>query len=276
MINLLLTLDKNYINPLCAMLSSLTKSNGGESFAVYVAHSSLDESDFDKIKSAVAGFDFTVKPIRLDDDLFADAPTKKRISKETYYRVFAPLYLPQSVHRILYIDPDTVVINPLKNFYNTPFNGNALIGAKHFDGLMDLWNRKRLFMKKSPRYINAGIMLMNLDEMRKGFDKEKVFGIIRQKTPVLFLADQDLINILYDGKIGYESEYLINLDERCCKRLPQDSALKIVRATAVIVHFNGKYKPWKPNYKGVLSGLWFEFGSKKEKAVRLKKGERAA
>lgn len=260
MINLLVTLNSGYLNPLCAMLCSITKSNPAESFSLYVAHSSLTDDDFTKIHEAVFGYDFKIISIELDNAVFSDAPTEKRITKETYYRIFAPLYLPKEVDRILYIDPDTIVINPLSGFYNSNFKGNSLIAAKHFDGIIDSYNKKRLHMTKTEHYINAGIMLMNIEEMRKCFDKEKVFEIINRKKPKLLLADQDLINILYDGKIDLESEFIINLDERTYKKLPKSTAMDIVRKNTIIVHYNGKYKPWKPNYKGCLDCLWREFG----------------
>lgn len=260
MINLLVTLNSGYLNPLRAMLCSITKSNSEESFNLYVAHSSLTDDDFTKIYEAVSGYDFEIFPIKLDNNIFSDAPTEKRITKETYYRIFAPLYLPKNVDRILYIDPDTVVINSLSEFYNSDFNANAIIGAKHFDGTIDFLNKKRLHMKKTEHYINAGIMLMNIKEMRKDFNKDRIFNIINRNKPTLLLADQDLINILYDGKIGYKSEFEINLDERTYKKLPKNSAMEIVRKNTIIVHYNGKYKPWKPNYKGCLDCLWREFG----------------
>lgn len=225
MINLLVTLDSNYINPLCSMLCSITISNPNESFNLYVAHSGLTDSDFEKISYAVRSADFEIYPIKLENSLFENAPTEKRISKETYYRIFAPLYLPKSVNRILYLDPDTIVIKNLSEFYNSEFYGNLIIGARHFSGAIDRWNKFRLFMKESPNYINAGILLMDIRRMRKTFEPEKVYSIIRRKIPVLFLADQDVINILYDGKIGYDSEFKINLDERTLRRIPKKDKL---------------------------------------------------
>lgn len=269
--NFLVTLNSNYIIPLCTMLYSLVKSNGSEKINLYVAHSSLTESDFEKMRKALDGSDYEIINIKLDDTLFEKAPCKKRISKETYYRMFAPLYLPEDVDRILYIDPDTVVINPLDEFYNTDFGDFYIIGAKHFDGLMDVWNKGRLFIRKSQSYINAGIMLLNIKEMRKDFKTDTVFRLIKKYQHILFLADQDAINIMYDGKIGLFTEYKINLDERTFSHMLDTievgQALDMVRKITMIVHFNGKYKPWKDGYKGELSGFYHEYN--KELMKRL-------
>lgn len=261
--NFLVTLNSNYVDPLCTMLKSLVQSNVGQFINLYVAHSSLCEDDFLRISSALSGSGYKIHPIVLDNGLFESAPTKKRISKETYYRIFAPLYLPKNVERILYIDPDTVVINSLSEFYASDFGDNEIIGAKHFDGNMNRWNKFRLFMRKSPGYINAGIMLLNIKKMRESFDAGQVFRLVNRKLPVLFLADQDLINIMYDGKIGLASEFDINLDERTFKRLVKKYGLKqslnYVKRNTAIIHFNGKYKPWKSGYKGFLKPFYDKY-----------------
>lgn len=256
MMNILVTLDRGYVYPLCTMLSSLVDNNPGECINLYVAHSSLTSEDFSKIRSALGESPTEVYPIKIDNSLFENAPTKNRITKETYYRIFAPLYLPRSVDRIIYIDPDTIILNSLNTFYSMDFGRYLIIGAKHFDGAIDNWNKFRLTLRNSPHYINAGVMLMNIEKMRQELTAEKVFRCVKKNYFRLFLADQDVINILYDGRIGIYSEYVINLDERCysrlCRSMPDEKALDFVKNYTVIVHFNGKEKPWKSEYNGRL------------------------
>lgn len=274
--NILVTLNSGYVKPLCTMLKSLVATNYGTVIDLYVAHSSLTELDFKMIKNALAGSFSSVHQIRLDDDLFNNAPTKKRISKETYYRIFAPIYLPRSVERILYIDPDTIILNSLNHFYSADFGDSLIIGAKHFDGVIDSWNRGRLGIRHSEKYINAGIMLLNIKEMRKNFDEKKVFKVIKYRSSILFLADQDLINILYDGKIKTLSEYKINLDERTFKHLLRrcslEECLEFVVGNTLIVHYNGKNKPWNSEYSGYLKQFYDEYAEGRAEAVSYEKG----
>ncbi len=262
MLNILVTLDSRYMKALRAMLTSVMKSNGKESINLYVAYSSLTEEDFESIERITKAYDTEIYRIKLDDGLFEGAPNLKRLSKAAYYRIFAPLYLPKSVDRILYMDPDTAVINSLSSFYSMDFDGQMIIGAKHFDGFVDRWNKSRLFIKKSRHYINDGIMLMNIEGMRKVFSQESFMELLRKKHRILFLGDQDAVNIYYDGKIKYANEYIINLDERCFKRLSkehgEEKAMELVKSETVIIHFNGKYKPWNEGYKGYLDCFYTE------------------
>ena len=52
--NILVTLDSNYVTPLCTMLSSLIRSNPRTAFDIYVAYAHLTEADFQRIGKAAA------------------------------------------------------------------------------------------------------------------------------------------------------------------------------------------------------------------------------
>lgn len=255
--NILVTLDSNYVNPLCKMLKSLSIVHSDDIIELYVAHSSLTEFDFATINFAIMNSNINVHNIRVDGRLFENAPTCKRISKETYYRIFATEYLPNDIDRILYIDPDTLIIGSLERFYNMPMGDAVIAGAKHFDGVIDEWNKFRLDIKASQSYINAGVMLINLKNMRAVFSAEKIFGYIEENKNILFLADQDVINAVYDGKIILFDENVINLDERCFSRLVRKKGLQgafdYINSQTSIIHYDGKYKPWKEGYKGYLN-----------------------
>ena len=47
--NILVTLDSNYVFPLTVLLKSLMITNSESEFDIYVAHSSLTEEDFGKL-----------------------------------------------------------------------------------------------------------------------------------------------------------------------------------------------------------------------------------
>lgn len=104
--NILVTLDANYLEPLCHLLRSLQKTHPNRELHVYVAHASLTAEHFQKIQNAV-GAQNKVFNICVSEDMLKDAPVLKRITKSTYYRLFAAAYLPKDVDRVLYIDPDT-------------------------------------------------------------------------------------------------------------------------------------------------------------------------
>ena len=116
--NILVTIDSNYVMPLRVMLFSLMKSNPDRKFDIFVAHSSLTDSDFDKLRSAVDPDRTKIHSVAVPPELLSNAPVLKRITKETYYRLLAIDFLPEDVDRILYIDPDTLIIGDISSFYD--------------------------------------------------------------------------------------------------------------------------------------------------------------
>lgn len=248
--NILVALNSNYVRQLTVMLHSMMLSNPNEYFDIYVAHSSLTQHDFRKISDATDTTRCRIHPVKIKNETLDNAPVLKRISKETYYRLLAAEYLPEYLDRILYLDPDTVIMNPLDGFYNIDFGDNLIVGATHVALFIKTYNLKRLDMPANGEYINAGVMLMNLDGLRKSYSSKEIFEYIELNKKKLYLADQDVINALYGDRTLVIRSELINLDEKTFKR--SGKSLAWVEENTLIVHYDGKMKPWKPGYKGVL------------------------
>lgn len=257
--NILVTLDSNYVAPLCTMLETLLAVHPRLAMRIFVAHSSLTERDFNVIRRACSGHPVKVVPVFLKDSFFENAPRCGRITKETYYRLFAPIYLPQDVERVLYIDPDTIILNDLSSFYHLDFGTALFAGAGHLGRLLTNINRTRLHMKKTKTYLNAGVLLINIAALRASFNTADIYAFIRKNERILWQADQDVINGLYDGKIIALNGNIVNMDERLFSHLlascgvDLNLALSIVEKKTMIVHFDGKHKPWNPNYRGYLN-----------------------
>lgn len=254
--NILVTLDSNYVTPLCTMLSSLIRSNPRTAFDIYVAYAHLTEADFQRIGKAVDGSGSRIIGIRVPDSLFEKAPVLKRITKATYYRLFASMYLPETLERILYIDPDTMILRDISALYHLPFGDNFFAGCTHMNSFTNFVQTARLGMSPKNAYINAGILLINLRALRAFFSPNDVFDFVERHASTLFLADQDVLNALYGDRILPLDAEVYNCDERVYRRILKKfgkaGAESLVRQKTCILHYDGKYKPWKPNYKGEL------------------------
>ena len=153
--NILVTLDSNYIFPLTVLLKSLMITNPESDFDIYVAHSSLSEEDFRKIKSAVDLSRTKVYSVFVSAGILENAPVMKRITKETYYRLLMMDYLPQNIDRVLYIDPDTVVLREISPLYNMDFKGKTIGAGGHTKLFIEDLNHLRFRTGKESRYFNA-------------------------------------------------------------------------------------------------------------------------
>lgn len=127
--NILVTLNSGYIQPLTVMLNSLLSSNSNRDFRVFVAHSSLTREDFRYLEEHVPMDRCELVNIQVPHTMFADAPVLERLPKETYYRLFAAQLLPREVNRVLYLDPDLVVVHSIDQLYRLDFKGESVCGS---------------------------------------------------------------------------------------------------------------------------------------------------
>lgn len=251
-INLLATLDRNYLPQLKVMLTSLYVNNPEDSFSIFILHSNLTDEDTDEITLWCTEHGWGFFPIAVDNTLFRDAPVSSQYPKEMYYRLLAPHLLPYDLGRIIYLDPDTLVINPVRALWETDLKGCIFAAAAH-TGVTEIANGvNRIRLKTESDYYNSGVLLFNLERGRKVIIPEDIFAFVRKHEKELLLPDQDLLNMMYWKQILPLDDSIWNYDAR-------NYSSYLIRSTGVcnadwvmkntsVLHFCGKAKPWKPGY----------------------------
>ena len=104
--NVLITLDGNYVPQGRLMLETLRRYNPGD-IHVYVMHTSLTEEHLREL----AGSGCQVHPVAMSGVEFQDAPISDRYPPEMYYRLLAARYLPQNLDRILVLKSAHVLMS---------------------------------------------------------------------------------------------------------------------------------------------------------------------
>lgn len=236
------------------MLHSYDNTHKGIQTDVYIAHFSLEEDDITYVKEAVAGTDIQIHNIQIKERYFSNIPILERIPEESFYRLLAFLYLPESVERCLYLDPDIYINQSLLPLYTTDIEDSYIAAAGHLHGFWDWFNKMRLDVKEHERYLNSGVMLMNLSAIRRDFTFGKILECLEENEQRLILGDQDMVNILFGRNAIVIDEKKYNLDERAYSYHSKKNSfdLDTVKEKTAIIHYNGKYKPWLCEYKGVL------------------------
>ena len=258
--NLLVTLDENYIPYLNVMLYSLLESNPDSEFDVYLLHSSIRKETLLETEQMLEKRGRLI-PVKAKEIGLTDAPTTARYPQEIYYRIFVAKYLPEDLDRVLYLDPDIIVNGSIRELYELPLEEYYFAAATHNKAFLRKVNGLRLDMDPEGLYINSGVMLMNLERLRKEQDFQEVFDFIERKRNVLMLPDQDIISSLYGSRILALDPYRYNMTERLYRmHSPFDRSMTLdwVRDNAVIIHYCGRNKPWKENYAGSLNVFYQE------------------
>lgn len=258
--SILVTIDANYIKPLKVMLKSLFVNNPGQDFRIFLMHSRLNPAEVNEIEEYIGRNGHSLSEVKINDECFSDAPTLKHWTKEMYYRLLAFKYLPIDLDRILYLDPDILVINPIHTLYNTDLSGWMYAAAYHDVLLATEINRLRFREYDIKAYFNSGVLLMNLDMLRERVNEQEIYDFVRKHRNVLILPDQDILNSLYSQEIKKLDEFLYNYDVRYYRYRHIVSKRKLsmdyIINNTVILHFCGKRKPWHKNYSGAFHSLY--------------------
>ena len=257
--NILITVNKNFAKQANVLLNSIQYSNTKEKFAIYVLHRDLEENDLKTINNNLNLKQFQIHLIHIPENEILKFPVyEKRYPLEIYFRIFASKYLPQNLKRILYLDADTLVINSLKELYETEFDGNYYIATTHIKKVLHKLNEIRLNIKEDEPYINTGVLLMNLEALRKINIEKEVKEFVKENEKKLLLPDQDIIVSIYGDKIKLVDSLKYNLGERTLNTYninhPQNPiGLKWICKNTVIIHYYGRNKPWNKQYIGKLN-----------------------
>ena len=247
------------------MLKSLAASNANARISVYCMHTALTKADMAYIRFHAQTDNLNVIFIRMADDAFLNAPTVDRYPREVYFRLLAGKYLPKSVKRALYLDVDIIVKGDLTELYNSPLGGKMFMASTNVGRFMLAFNKVRLMSFGERVYPNTGVLLMDVDLMRRFVDEDEISEFIKKHRAVMMLFDQDVMFSLYGDKIALMDGKIYNLSDRQIKACNVVQRAGIDKAwvdkNAVIIHYLGKNKPWKADYRGILKSYYdaFEF-----------------
>lgn len=249
---LLVTVDKNYIPPLQVMLTSLYMNNPGEDVELYLLHSKLQEKELEPLEKQCGRLGYKFFPVKIEDSWFSQAPVTKQYPREMYYRLLAPCFLPQKLHRTLYLDPDILVINSLRPLWETDMKGRLFAAAAH-TGKTNLANNiNQVRLGTTNKYFNSGVLLINLDQGRKEILPEEIFQYAGEHAKELLLPDQDILNAVFGSRTLELDDYLWNYDARNYSTYLLRSGgvcdMDWVMGNTGILHFCGKTKPWQAGY----------------------------
>jgi len=184
---------------------------------------------------------------------------KDHITVETFYR-FLILDIMKEYEKVIYLDCDLIVSRDLAELYETDLKNNY-IGAVHdvdFAGQLNSpwlrikeYERKTLQLKEPYNYFQAGVLVMNISELRKKITTEQLLEMAA--TGIYKYSDQDILNVVCENRITY-LDMSWNMITDCngkrisgvACRAPADlfEQYMVARKSPSIIHYAGIQKPW--------------------------------
>ena len=243
--NIFFAVDNNYAKLLAVTLKSITKYiSKKNTFHFYVLETNLNDEYKNILSSMIEGnnkIEF-INVSKLLKKLAHKLTTRDYYTCSTYYRIFIPELFPK-MDKCLYLDSDIVLFDNIAKLYNINLGFN-LVGAAR-DEVLSFNPTFKEYADSTVgvghmKYFNAGILLMNLKEMRKNHFYDRFIELLEnRKFPVA--QDQDYLNVLCKQRVRY-----IPLAWNKTPVLQPYFRNKFVK----IAHFKMAFKPW--HYKNIL------------------------
>lgn len=262
--NILVAFNDNYAMPTRVMLKSLFENNQGK-IDIYVLYISLSDDSINDLSTLNTDRSI-LHFIQIDEHILDNVPITRFYSKETYIRLFAHLYLPEKLDRILWLDSDIIVIGEIKEFYQQGFNNKLYVAYKDPCQGDSAEKKASLGMPADAIYINSGVLLMNLDEIRKRVNVTSITRYIKDNYDRIRVVDQDVLNgLLYASiKVIDSEDYIYNY---FVSNITLRNRRKVYQNVCIIHYAMGK-KPWKKGFIYYGFHLWWKYALMTDRRYR--------
>ena len=232
--------DDGYCPFLAVAIQSMIDNSSPENhYSIKVLNTDISRENKNKISKykreniSIEFVDLNYYIRKVKDKLY----TRDYYSKTTYFRLFIPNLYPQ-YDKALYLDSDIVILDDIANLFNTDLGNNLVAAAPddviQFHPVFQAYAEKVVGVADYHRYFNAGVLLMNLHQLRR-FKFQEKFVYLLDKIKFSVAQDQDYLNRLCKGRV--------KLVDRVWNRMPIEDP-KIRAEDVKLVHYNLAFKPW--------------------------------
>lgn len=271
--NICYATDENYARNVGVSIISLFEKNKDlEQIDVYIIEDNLKNETKKIIKNIGKEFDRNIEFIECEE-LCGNLHINVDFPKAAFSRLF--LQKVKGIDRILYLDSDTIINDSIKELYNTNIE-NYYFAAVQDNAAYYLL--KKIGMNKKNRYINSGVLLINLKKWREENLEDKFIKFIEKHNGKVNHHDQGILNgtckdniLILEPKYNMmpemiyltvkQSNFLYNV-HNYYRQEQIDLAVK----NPVIIHYIEKFysRPWKIDCEHPMKNKYLDILNKSE------------
>jgi lipopolysaccharide biosynthesis glycosyltransferase len=256
-----------YVPHSAAMLHSVLANARGHEVHVHYLHGpGLARDARAKLARMVEGNGGAIAFLEISGERLAGLPVVEMFTGAMWYRTFLPELLPD-VERVLYLDVDTIAVDELGPLWETDLTGSYLAAVTNVFQHDHVHRPASLGLAGTHVYFNSGVLLMNLDAMRRDGSSEAIRQCARERGEELGWPDQDALNlVLGERRVPLHPRWnLMNsmLLFAAGREVFGDGTLEEARRNPGIRHFEGPgdNKPWHYLCERELRELYAEHRS---------------
>ena len=238
-----------YVGHSAAMLHSLLARHERGAVAIHYMHGpDIGEREEELLAGMVEREGGELSFLRVPDSELDGLPTVGFTRKATWYRIFLPELRPE-LDRIVYLDADLLVLDSLLPLWKTDVEGQWLGAVTNVLQHNDMHRPGELGIEEAHAYFNAGVLLMNLEQMRRDRRTQALLEYSRANAERLVWRDQDALNVVLGERrvrLHPRWNYMNSFRWEHAADALGAEALAEAHASPAIRHFEGPdmNKPW--------------------------------
>jgi lipopolysaccharide biosynthesis glycosyltransferase len=253
----------------CAVASALGHMATGSVVDVHVLDGGISQSSKNILSRLAERFGQSVRVefVPVDDSVFRGATLGPHKSHMAYCRILLPRVL--SASRVVYLDCDVLVFRDLSDLFERPLSSGKILAAVRDSETLSLGDDSRIVadamkLPTQGAYFNSGVMLMNLDELRKQNFLERSLEFFKNWRGHYRFWDQSAFNFLLYGRIDELPEYWNRASWQFDEQEEND--------LGCVLHYTGLV-PWLRERPGPAQALFERFAEHAGLAVNRRTAE---
>ena len=201
------------------------------------------------------------------------------ITTATMYRLMIPRILiengEQDIKKCIYLDADTVVEGNIEDLFDVDVEGYCIAGVREKTITCGCDNglREQLGVPSLKDYINAGVLVLNLEEIRSnGMDSRMEEAGLKNDYRY---NDQDVINSVCYGRIkllpikyNAMTSHLSKKDHETMEEYGHENLAEAMK-NPIVVHYTGSRKPWS-YWSEIKADLWWNYYEMQNSEIKRK------
>jgi len=279
-INILYSSDENYVRHAGTSLFSLLENNKKvEKISIYFIDNKISKGSKEKLILIASSFNRVINFIPIET-LLVNLNKKDDFPLSGYARLFISKAV--DVDKILYIDCDTIVKGSLEELWSIPINDYLVAGVQDNPAI---YMAEIVGMNKMDRYINSGVLLMNLKKWRECNLENKFIHFMEKFEGKVPHHDQGVINgvckdsiLILNPKYNMMPQFLMYSAKQVkklydIKHYYLQEQLDEATKNPVIIHYISKFfnRPWFEDCNHPMKNLYMDYLNKTDWKNKLYK-----
>lgn len=260
--NVVYTCDNNFVWIMGISMISLFENNRDiQQLDVYLLGDNINEDNKSILITIAQKYNRSCYIIDVPDLNIPRSLTSSRWPKSAFTRMFSGDLIPHDIHKVLYLDCDIIVKGSIAGL--TDFNTQDYAVSAVKDCVSTQY-KKKIGIAKEDSYVNAGVLLMNLDKMRKLDIRRMMADFVDSHMELISYADQDILNGMFKGKFGVlppEYDVMTQMcvysykqiqQYRCPSSYYSKEEIEYAQQNPIIIHYTTcmlNIRPWCKNSK---------------------------